>query len=156
MRGSNFQQAIKLVVIVVALAVTSPGWGKLSEDLERQLEAAKYVYISSARKDGTLSEKAEIWFLYHGGAVYVGTRPASWRVKRIKWGRPRAKIWVGSRDGPSFDAVGAVVDEPNVYPVLFERFAKKYPEGWPKFERSFREGFKDGSRVLVKYTPVGE
>mgnify|MGYP000187343021 CR=1 FL=1 len=32
--------------------------------------------------------------------------------------------------------------------------AKKYGDtGWKKWEASFRDGFKDGSRVLVRYTP---
>ena len=48
----------------------------LSPDLQKALENSQYVYISSTRKDGSLSQPAEIWFLYHDGAVYVGTRPA--------------------------------------------------------------------------------
>jgi hypothetical protein len=83
----------------------------------------------------------------------VGTRPTSWRVKRIEWGRPDAKIWVGSRDGPSFEATGAVVKDPALYDRLYEVFAKKYPDGWKRHEEGFRKGFQDGSRVLVAYTP---
>ena len=37
---------------------------------------------------------------------------------------------------------------------MLEVFAKKYPGGWPRHEEGFREGFKDGSRVLVAYTPA--
>jgi len=111
------------------------------------------VYISSTRKDGTLSQPAEIWFIVHDGAVYVGTRPTSWRVKRIKAGRPEAKIAVGKVDGPSFTATGSLVADPTVQELMLKTYAKKYPEGWQTHENAFREGFKDGSRVLVKYVP---
>jgi hypothetical protein len=74
-------------------------------------------------------------------------------VKRIKAGRPQAKIWVGKADGPSFVATGALVDAAPIEGVLFETFAKKYGEHWKSYEERFRSGFKDGSRVLVRYTP---
>ena len=33
-------------------------------------------------------------------------------------------------------------------------YARKYAEGWERFADKFRAGFKDGSRVLIAYTPV--
>lgn len=147
-------QAVVGLCVLAFLAGTLHG--KLPASVEEKLDEATYVYIASKRKDGSFGKPAEIWFLHHRGAVYVGTRPESWRVKRIRWGRPEARIWVGKPDGPSFDARGEiVVNEPEVYPVLYETFARKYLDGWPKFEEEFRRGFQDGSRVLVKYTPVG-
>ena len=125
----------------------------LSPDLQKALENSQYVYISSTRKDGSLSQPAEIWFLYHDGAVYVGTRPASWRVRRIKAGRPTAKIAVGKVDGPSFTATGSLVSDPAVQELLMKTYARKYEGAWQTHEESFRQGFKDGSRVLVKYVP---
>jgi hypothetical protein len=121
--------------------------------LTDELSSSKYVYISSQRKDGSFSKPAEIWFFLHNGAVWVGTPTTSWRVKRIKAGRPAAKISVGSVDGPSFQATGAVANDAKIAELMFESFAKKYPDGWPKYEQRFRDGMKDGSRVLVKYTP---
>ena len=32
-------------------------------------------------------------------------------------------------------------------------YAKKYPDGWAKYEQAFRDGFKSGERVVVRYTP---
>ena len=66
------------------------------------------------------SKPAEIWFLWHDGAVYVGTRPTSWRVKRIKAGRPEAKIAVGKVDGPSFMATGSLVNDPKIEALMLE------------------------------------
>ena len=100
-----------------------------------------------------LAAPAEIWFLWHDGAVYVGTRPTSWRVKRIKAGRPEAKIAVGSANGPSFTATGSLVTDPKIQALMLESYAKKYPDGWAQHADGFRSGFKDGSRVVVKYVP---
>jgi hypothetical protein len=139
----------------------------LSDSLKGELRDAKYAYVSSTRKDGSLGRPAELWFFYHDGAVYVGTGPGSWRVKRIKAGRPAAKIWIGKPNGPSmfqasdadlkdlasFEATGSIVDDPKIHQAMFKAYAEKYPDGWPKHEQGFRTGFKDGSRVLVKYVP---
>lgn len=145
---------VGLVALVIGLCGAVALAAGLSTEITTALGTSKYVYIASTRKDGTLGKPAEIWFLYHSGAVYVGTPPTSWRARRIKAGRPRAKIWVGKPDGPSFMATGAIVNEPEVYPVLYETYAKKYGEGWSRFADKFRNGFKDGSRVLIKYTPA--
>ena len=166
MRGFTVR-IVGLALAVVGLVAVAAADSKLPDSIQDELRKAAYVYISSTRKDGSLGKPSEIWFLYEQGAVYVGTRPASWRVKRIKAGRPQAKIWVGKANGPSmfnataealkglpsFEATGSVVDDPKLHEAMLQAYAKKYPEGWPKHEEGFRTGFKDGSRVLVKYVP---
>lgn len=143
-------------VLVAAALLAGPVRADLPAAVVDGLASSKYVYIASTRKDGSLGKPAEIWFLYHQGAVFVGTMPTSWRVRRIKAGRPQAKIWVGKPDGPAFAARGEVVKDAAVEQLMLETFAKKYPDGWPKYAETFRAGFKDGSRVLVKYTPAGD
>lgn len=149
------KRALILTLIAAALVCLVPteSRGALSAEIESGLRSSKFVYISSTRKDGSLSKPAEIWFMYHNGSVYVGTSPKSWRARRIRWGRPAAKIWVGKPDGPSFTATGAIVKDESAEQLLLKTFAEKYPEGWGRWEKSFREGFKDGNRVLIKYTP---
>ncbi len=119
-----------------------------------QLERAKFVYISSTRKDGSPSQPAEIWFMVSDGALWVASKPSSWRAKRIRWGRPMATIWIGSRSGPSFRARGEIVKDPRRYDELCARYAAKYADGWPRWERSFRDGLPSGERVLIRYAPV--
>src|SRR5262245_33486846 len=68
---------------------------KLTPEQEKQLAAAKFVYIQSTRKDGNLSKPSEIWFAVIDGAVWVGSSPDSWRAKRIRWKRPQARIAIG-------------------------------------------------------------
>ena len=164
MRTMAFRFAVLAVCVVGLVGIAE---SKLSESLETELQNATYIYVSSTRKDGSLSRPAEIWFFYQDDAVYLGTPPTSWRVKRIKAGRPDAKIWIGKPNGSSnynasesdlkglssFEAKGSIVDDPKVQEAMLEAYAKKYPGGWSKHEASFRNGFKDGSRVLVKYVP---
>ncbi|HUI27357.1 MAG TPA: hypothetical protein VL403_14845 [Candidatus Kryptonia bacterium] len=152
------QRRLRHTTLIVAIALAS-AWstaafaGELSAALKDQLTTSKYVYIASQRKSGGFSKPAEIWFLFHDNAVWVGTPPTTFRAKRIKAGHTAAKIAVGKPDGPSFEAVGSIVQDPKVYELMFQTYAKKYPDGWSKFEQKFRDGFKDGSRVLIKYTP---
>ncbi len=144
-------RAIAAVVALLLLPLAAVA--ELPTDVQQQLATSKFVYISSTRKDGTLSTPAEIWFFWHDGAVYVGTRPTSWRVRRIQAGRPQAKIAVGKVDGPSFTATGSLVNDPAVEALLMKTYAEKYPDGWSTHADNFRQGFKDRSRVVVKYTP---
>ncbi|HVO24343.1 MAG TPA: hypothetical protein VMW56_12015 [Candidatus Margulisiibacteriota bacterium] len=144
--------AVAVVVLVLCSAAPRVD-AELSPEIKAALTNSKYVYIASTRKNGSLSKPAEIWFLYRDGAVYVGTPPTSWRARRIKANRTQAKIWVGKADGPSFMATGAIVNDPAAQQAMLEAYAKKYPDGWSRFEEKFRSGFKDGTRVLIKYTP---
>lgn len=144
--------ARRLAAVAVLLAAVGAA-AALSPELERALRESKYVYVQSERKSGALGKPAEIWFWYDGSALYVGTRPASWRVRRLRAGRTRARIAVGRADGPSFEATGSLVRDPKLEMRLMEEFARKYPEGWARYADGFREGFKTGERVLVRYTP---
>ena len=143
----------RLAALALALTVVTAAYAGLAPEVGRALEESKYVYVQSERKTGELGKPAEIWFHYEGSAVYVGTRPSSWRVRRIKAGRPRARIAVGKVDGPAFEATGALVRDTALEQRLMDDFARKYPEGWSRHAESFREGFKTGERVLVRYTP---
>ena len=143
-----------LLCCAVLVALVTAALGKLTPDLAKALSEARYVYIQSERKGGAFSKPAEIWFFVDGGVVYVGTRPTSWRVKRIKAGRPRARIAIGSPQGPSFEATGKLVKDAAVEAKLMAAFAKKYPDGWATHADNFRDGFRSGDRVLVAYTPL--
>jgi hypothetical protein len=125
--------------------------GSLKPDQLKLLADAKFVYIQSTRKDGTLGKPAEIWFVVMDGALWVGSAPDSWRAKRIRWGRPQAKIAIGRVDGPSFSALGGIVKDQALAKQFCDALAVKYPDAWPRWEKSFREGLADGKRVLIRY-----
>jgi hypothetical protein len=142
-----------LACCVLILALAAVVRAALTPDMEKALADSQYVYIQSERKGGELGKASEIWFFVDGGKVIVGTRPTSWRVKRIKAGRTRARIAVGSPKGPTFEATGALVKDPKIEEKLMSAYAKKYPDGWARHADNFREGFRTGDRVLVVYTP---
>jgi hypothetical protein len=145
------RRAVATGVLLVALvAAARPS---LAPDVRAALRDARYVYIQSERKSGQLGKPAEIWFFVDGDTLYVGTRPQSWRVKRIKAGRTKARIAVGSPQGPAYDATGALVRDPAAEAKLLAAFAAKYPDAWPRYADGFRDGFRTGERVLVAYTP---
>jgi hypothetical protein len=139
--------------LALAVAVASAASAALAPDVEKALRESTYVYVQSERKSGEWSKPAEIWFHYEDGKVYVATRPSSWRVRRIGWKRAKARIAVGKPDGPAFEATGALVKDPAVEQRLMDDYAKKYPDRWAKFAQDFRDGFKSGERVVVRYTP---
>ncbi len=139
----------------VFFAAPQQSAAEFSSELQQALDSSKYVYIQSERKSGELGSKAEIWFFKHDGAVWVGTPKSTYRVRRIQAGRTKAKVWIGSRDGQSFEATGSLVKDDAVNEIMFKAFAEKYPDGWPQYEEGFRSGFADGSRTLVRYDPAG-
>jgi hypothetical protein len=143
----------RFVAVLALLVCVAGARAGLSPELDEALRESTYVYVQSQRKSGDWGKPAEIWFFYDGGRVYVGTRPTSWRVKRIGWKRDKARIAVGKPDGPAFEAKADLVKDPEIERRLMADFAKKYPEGWAKHEQSFRDGFKSGDRVVVRYTP---
>ena len=125
----------------------------LSADVQTALKSSQYVYIASNRKDGSFGKLAEIWFMYHRDAVWVASRTTTWRVRRIGAGRPKVRIAVGKRDGPTFVATGSTIADPKLYEEMYRVFAKKYLDGWPKYEERFRTGLGDGTMVLLRYQP---
>ena len=147
-------RVLRLAVPIPALVFAAVAAAALSPELERSLKESKYVYVQSERKSGAFGKPAEIWFLYEGGTVYVASPPTTWRVKRIKAGRKKARIAVGKTDGPSFVATGRTLHDPALEERLMAAYARKYAEGWERFADKFRAGFKDGSRVLIAYTPA--
>ena len=144
----------RAITLLAVLLVAAGAVAKLPPDVDAALRDAKYVYVQSERKTGEWSKPAEIWFHAESGKVYVATRPTSWRVRRIGWKRTKARVAVGKPDGPTFQAKADVVKgDRALEDRLMADYAKKYPDGWSKFEKDFRDGFKSGERVVVRYTP---
>jgi len=147
--------AIRVSVAMIAATLVLPVAAcALDRDVESALASSKYVYISTERKDHSYGKPAEIWYFYDKGAVWVASPATTWRARRIKAGRPKAKVAVGKPDGPSFVTTGSLSKDTAMHDVMFKTFAKKYADRWSGYEQKFRDGLKDGSRVLIKYQPV--
>src|SRR3989449_10601143 len=154
MRLQRRSLALAITLMGTLLSVAPAQSASLTPELQKALDSSKYVYVQSARKDGTLSKPAEIWFMRHNGAVWVASPVTTYRVKRIQAGQTKAKVWIGKTDGPSFNAKGSIVKDPEANKVMFETFAKKYSGEWPSYEKKFRDDLTSGSRVLIKYEPT--
>jgi trans-aconitate 2-methyltransferase len=114
-----------------------------------RLPKIRYVHISSMGRDGRFGQPADIGFFAHRGQVCVGTRPESWRVRRLRAGRPRTGIAVGAPEGPGTVRQGQARGGSGRQPAL-----ARGPRGWtdhavprqdpamnPKIEiRRIREG----------------
>ncbi|WP_351222649.1 PPOX class F420-dependent oxidoreductase [Streptomyces sp. NPDC002133] len=48
----------------------------------QELDRAKYISLTTFRKDGT-GVATPVWFAVAGGELYVWTRTDSWKVKRL-------------------------------------------------------------------------
>ncbi len=143
-------------VLLTAAAAAAAIAAGLPAEITAHLEKDSYVYIASTRKSGDLGGAAEIWFSWDGKTVLVGTSVKSFRVRRIQAGRTAARIWVENTDGSWFDAEGALVAGKVAQDQMIAAFASKYGDAFKEsWQAKFREGFEQGTRVLVRYTPSG-
>jgi hypothetical protein len=141
----------------------------LPADARRALAESRYVYISPLRSDGEESRcHGEVWFGWIDRAVVVNASPESWKATSIRRGLDRARVWVGDygrwkralgtnedfRAGPSFDARADFVADVSVLDRLLAQYDEKYPEEIGKWRDRMRDGFEDGSRVLIRYRPL--
>ena len=128
------------------------------------LEASKLVYLTPIKSDGEESRcKAEIWFGYHGGDVYVVTPPDAWRAQALGQGLTRARLWVGEfgiwtradgafREAPELMATASLATDAALQAEVLEKMGAKYADdGWTRWGPAFREGLADGGRVMIRY-----
>jgi len=134
--------------------------------LDQALGSSALIYITPLKKTGSESKcHAEVWFVYDGANIYVVTSSSAWRAKAIGSGLTGAQMWVGEfgvwkdandayRSAPKLIANGAKVDDAATQARILDAFGTKYRPEWPKWGLRFRDGLKDGSRVMLRYTPT--
>jgi len=137
--------------------------------LDAALERSGFVYVSPLRADGQESTcHGEVWFGWLDGAVVLITARERWKARAVLSGQDRARIWVGDhgtwkqligksedfRRAPSFEARAAIAKDPALLERLLATFERKYPEEIGRWRERMRQGFADGSRVLIRYTPL--
>lgn len=139
----------------------------LSDAARAALAASPLVYVSPLKRDGSESAcHAEMWFVADGGDVLVVTAAERWRARAIRRGLGRARLWVGDfgvwtrsggrfRSAPSFLAGASLEADAAVRERALAAYGQKYPDEWDKWRPRFRDGLADGSRVLIRYVPVG-
>lgn len=155
--------------------------GVLAADVRKKLDTSPLVYISPIRSDGSESRcHAEVWYAWlsdaagsstsasGAGSLVVTVEAKGWKAQSLKRGLNRARLWVGDygrwkgllsnnetfRAGPSFVARAESVEDPAVLEWLLAVYDKKYPAEIGKWRDSMRAGSRDGTRVVIRYTPI--
>jgi len=138
-------------------------------ELETALEKSGFVYVSPLRSDGQESTcHAEVWFAWLDGSVVLITGSERWKARSIARGLDKARIWVGDhgrwkklvgrnedfRQAPKFDARAEAVKDEALLERMLAVFERKYPAEIANWRDKMRSGFRDGSRTLIRYTPI--
>src|SRR5215510_4299876 len=108
-------------IVSFCLASAAQGGNGLSDTVEEALKTESYIYVATRRMSGEWSTAAPVWFMYDSDGVYFTTAPSSHKAHRIHRGSP-VKIWVGTKDGPSFEGKAQFVKGG----ALAERMGKVY------------------------------
>jgi hypothetical protein len=131
------------------------------------LRTSPLVYVSPLLRSGAESRcHGEVWFFLDRGGVVIFTDRERWKARAVANGNDRARIWVGDfgpvgragdryREAPSFEARAEIETRVDVFGRLMSTFAVRYADGWEKWQPRFQKGFEDGSRVMIRYTPIG-
>jgi hypothetical protein len=153
-----------------AAALLSPLAQARAAERAAALASSELVYVSPLRSDGSESTcHGEVWFAWLDGSVLVLTASDRWKARALDRGLDRARIWVGDygrwkkllgrneafRQAPSFEArAEAVKGAPELVERVLEVYDRKYPEEIGRWRERMRQGYADGSRVLIRYTPL--
>jgi len=142
----------------------------LAPSVVSELEKSPLVYISPLLASGKESTcHGELWFAWLDGSVVVTVATDRWKSQAVAKGLDKARIWVGDhgrwkgllfnndafRKSPSFEARAQLVrDAPQLVERLLSVYDEKYPAEIAAWRDKMKQGNADGSRVLIRYTPV--
>ncbi|MBW2273387.1 MAG: hypothetical protein JRG96_08960 [Deltaproteobacteria bacterium] len=139
---------------------------ELPEVTRAALSGSPLVYVSPLHPDGKESRcHGEVWYFVDGKDVVIVTGAERWKAEAVRSGRDRARIWVGDfgrgkkvgdryRAGPTFVTRASIDKDPAAFRRLMKAFAGRYPDEWGKWEPRFEKGHADGTRVLIRYSPI--
>ena len=139
----------------------------ISDPARKALRESDRVYITPLKKGGAESTcHAEVWFAFDGASAFVVTSSKAWRARAVTLGLNQARLWVGEygewkdakeayRKAPELLATATLVEDPQTQTRALDLFGQKYHLEWLVWGPRFRNGLKDGSRVMLQYTPTG-
>jgi len=151
-----------------ARAKTGPS--KRGDFSKAHLEKSEFAYISPLDSRGAESTcHAELWYAWLDGSVVVIVSSDGWKARAVAKGRDRARVWLGNhgrwkgwfgsrneafRQAPSFDARVERIESDAKLDALLAVYETKYPAEIASWRDRMRSGFKDGSRVILRYRPT--
>jgi hypothetical protein len=122
------------------------------------LAKSSLVYVSPLLASGKQSScHKEVWYFWDRDAVVIGTATDRWKTVTVTKGRDKARIWVGEygSSAPSFTAHASIDKDPATFARMLVAYATRYPDEWEsKWKARFESSYKDGSRSVIRYTPI--
>jgi general stress protein 26 len=145
-----------LMTLVLAVGLSAvelmAGADMFTEEMASALRTENYIYVATKRLNGEWSTAAPVWFMYDGEGLYFTISPSSHKAHRIHRGSP-IKIWVGTNDGPSFEAKAQFVKDGALAERMGKFYSDKYWLAWLGFARPRPARVGSGKTLLVKVTP---
>jgi hypothetical protein len=136
-----------------------------------RLEDSEFAYISPLRSDGQESRcHAELWYAWLDESVVVIVAKDGWKATAERRGLDRARVWIGNhgrwkgwfgsrnesfRNAPPLECRVERSRDASLLDRLLASYARKYPDEIADWRDRMRNGFEDGSRVLLRYQPLG-
>jgi PPOX class probable F420-dependent enzyme len=122
---------------------------------EEALARSKRMYLttwSASGKAGTVP----VWFMPKDGSLYFTTGRTSLKARRMARSG-RARVALGTPDGPSFEARAELLDDrPDLAREILAAYGRKYPLVVPLFMGFFiRRRLARKDNVIVRLTPLG-
>ena len=127
----------------------------LSDAARTKLQTAKEIYVATKRANGEWSTAAPVWFIYDGEAVYLTAAPTSYKARRIKRSSP-VRIWVGSKEGPSFTGKAEIIDDLALVERMGNAYQQKYWLAWLGLFRPRASRVESGKTIAIKVTPLDD
>jgi PPOX class probable F420-dependent enzyme len=118
------------------------------------LAGSKRMYLttwSAAGKPGTVP----VWFMPKDGSLYFTTGRTSLKARRMARSG-RARVALGTPDGPAFDVRADLLDDhPDLAREILAAYRRKYPIVVPLFMGFFiRRRLARKENVIVRLTPL--
>jgi hypothetical protein len=111
------------------------------------------IYVATARKDGSRSKPAPVWFAFVDGAIWFATSPDSHKAGRVGKGSP-IFLSVDGKKGPFIETRAEIVNDGAMADRLGRIYADKYWIAWLGLFRPSRARLEAGKIVLLKLTAM--
>jgi len=131
---------------------------QLGAAVQALLEKDKLVHVCPLKSDGRESScHAEVWYFWDRDAVVIATATKGWKARAVKGGKDKARLWVGDygSTAPTFLASASIDSDKDTFARLLASYATRYPDEWAKWKPRFESSYNDGSRTVIRYTPIG-
>ena len=123
-----------------------------TDEMTNALKTESYIYVATRRLNGQWSTAAPVWFMYDGENLCFTTAPSSHKAHRIHRGSP-VKIWVGQKDGPSFEGKAQLVKDGPLAERMGKFYSDKYWIAWLGFFKPRPARVGSGKTLIVKVMP---